>query len=312
MVLLLAVLAVPGAHAATQGGMPLALVTAETENELVAVELPSGRIVQRLHMPGDPQNVVANDHVAVVVSTRAGAVTLVDPRKLSVVRVFRGFRSPHIATLSPNGQFAYVTDDASGQLVVIGLARKRVLNRVFVGFGAHHMAFRPHHHELWIVMGERARSIHIVDTTHAAQPRGRGWLSPSGGLMHDLAFAPGGRRVWITHDDRSTVEVIDANTRRRLFEVVGGSPPQHVAFRRYAYVTSGNDGRLRRFSVAGRLLGVAATAPGSFNLDVGPTGMILTSSLTNGRLTALGLTGRKLLDDRVAPAARDVASVVVP
>jgi DNA-binding beta-propeller fold protein YncE len=313
LLLLLAVVAVPATHGARQGGHPVALVTAETQNQLLVVGLSTGTVERRLRMPDDPQNIEANDRVAVVVSTRAGAVTLVDTRQLSVTRVFRGFGSPHIAALSPNGQFAYVTDDARGQLVVIDLARKRILDRTFVGFGAHHMSFRPHHHELWIALGERARSIHIIDTSRPARPRGKGWFSPpGGGLMHDLSFAPGGRRVWVTYDDRPEVAVFDARTRKRLFTLAAGSPPQHVAFRRYAYVTSGNDGRLRIFSVAGRLLGVATVPSGSFNLDLSPAGGVLTSSLTNGSLTHLGISGRTLMSRRVGPATRDVASVIVP
>jgi DNA-binding beta-propeller fold protein YncE len=310
--LLVAILLLPAAsRASQQGGTPVALVTAETENQLLAVALPSGGVEKRLKMPADPQNVEANNNVAVVVSTRAGAVTLVDTQRLRVTRIFRGFGSPHIAALSPNGQFAYVTDDARGQLVVIGLARTRILDRVFVGFGAHHMAFRPHHHELWIALGERARSIHIIDTTNPAHPRPRGWFSPAGiGLMHDLAFAPGGRRLWITADDRSRVSVFDVRTRRRVFTLEAGSPPQHIAFRRYAYVTSGNDGRLRIFSVSGRLLGVATTPVGSYNLSTGWG--VLTSSLSNGTLTELGASGRLLLSKRVAPAARDVAFAMLP
>ena len=130
--------------------------------------------------------------------------------------------------------------------------------------------------------------------------------------MHDLAFPAGGRRVWIVYDDRPTVAVFDVRTRRRLLTLPAGSPPQHIAYRRYVYVTSGNDGRVRLFSVAGRLLGVAATAPGSFNLSLGTDGTLLTSSLTAGTLTELGISGRRLLDRRVAPAARDVAGVILP
>lgn len=309
---LVVLLVLPAAsHAARQGGEPVALVTAEATNQLVVVSLPDGRVKQRLHMPADPQNIEANQNVAVVVSTRAGAVTLLDAQRLRVIRIFRGFGSPHIAALSPNGQFAYVTDDARGQLVVIGLAHKRILDRVFVGVGAHHMAFRPHHHELWIVLGERARSIHIVDTTNPAHPRPRGWFSPSGGLMHDLAFAPDGRHVWVTYDDRPTIAVFDARSRRPLFTRAAGSPPQHVAFGRHVYVTSGNDGRLRIFSRVGRLLGVAVTPAGSFNLGLGG-GIVLTPSLTGGTLTELSDGGRRLGSTRVASAARDAALVVLP
>ena len=310
--LLVAILLLPAAsRAAPQGGTPVALVTAETEDQLLAVALPSGGVEKRLKMPADPQNVEANNSVAVVVSTRAGAVTLVDAQRLRVTRIFRGLGSPHIAALSPNGQFAYVTDDARGQLVVIGLARKRILDRVFVGFGAHHMTFRPHHHELWIALGERARSIHILDTTNPAHPRPRGWFSPAGGLMHDLSFAPDGRRLWVTYDDRPTISVFDARTRRVVLTRMAGSPPQHVAFGRFAYVTSGNDGRLRIFSIAGRLLGIAATPRGSYNLGLGG-GLVLTPSLTRGTLTALTDNGRRIGSTLAAPATRDAALVVLP
>jgi DNA-binding beta-propeller fold protein YncE len=312
LLVMLAILVVPSSNAADLGGEPVALVTAEVQNSLLAVDSSSGRILRRLAVPADPQNVEANDHTAVVVSTRGRAVTLVDTQRLAVTHVFRGFGSPHIAAISPDGDYAYVTDDTRGQLVVIGLARKRIIHRIFVGFGAHHMAFRPHHHELWIVLGERARSIHIVDTSDPAHPHVKGFFSPPGGLMHDLAFAYGGRRLWITYDDRPTVGVFDVATRRQLFVVPAGSPPQHVAIGRYAYVTSGNDGRLRIFSVAGRLLGLASTAPGSFNLAIGSDATVLTPSLTTGVLTRLGSTGRRLFQRRVAVAARDAAPVVLP
>ncbi|HYX77499.1 MAG TPA: cytochrome D1 domain-containing protein, partial [Gaiellaceae bacterium] len=256
LVVTLAVAAIPSSNAARLGGTPVALVTAETRNELVAVELPSGRILGRLHVPADPQNVVTTNQLAVVVSTRAGAVTLVDPTPLRIVRVFRGFAAPHMPAVSSDGRFAYVTDDARGQLVTIDLHRRRITSSVFVGLGAHHLAFRPRHHELWIVLGERARSIRIVDTTNPAHPRPRGSFSPAGGLMHDLAFPAGGRRVWIAYDDQPTVAVFDAQTKRRLLTLPAGTPPQHVAVRRYVYVTSGNDGSVRIFSVGGRLLGL--------------------------------------------------------
>ena len=82
--LLVAILLLPAAsRAAPEGGTPVALVTAETENQLLAVALPSGGVEKRLKMPADPQNVEANNSVAVVVSTRAGAVTLVDTQRLT-------------------------------------------------------------------------------------------------------------------------------------------------------------------------------------------------------------------------------------
>jgi DNA-binding beta-propeller fold protein YncE len=320
--LLLAILAVPAASdaAPSKGGPTAALVTAETENALLVVDLHSGRVLRRLAMPSDPGNVetTRTGDTAAVVSTTAGAVTLLFVPHLRVERTIRGFAEPHIAAFSPNGRYLYVTDDARGELVVIGVARARVLRRIFVGRGAHHIAVRPDGRQLWIALGERATAITVVDTRRAAHPRVTAHVDPRG-LAHDLAFAPDGRKVWVTYDDRSSVAVFAARTGRRLHVIRAGSPPQHIAFAsypyvptgRYAYVTSGKDGRLRIFSLRGRLLGVAPTPVGSFNLDIGDD-LVLISSLTRGTLTELKGTGGRIWTKRIASAARDAAFAALP
>ena len=316
--LLLAILAVPAAsQAARQGGEPVALVTAETQNALLVVDLASGQVIRRIQMPADPQNVETTraDRAAAVVSTRAGAVTLLSLPLLRIRRTIHGFAEPHIAAFSPDGRYLYVTDDLRGELTVIGVRRARVLRRIVVGRGAHHIAVRPDGRRLWIALGERATRITVVDTKRA---RVVGHVDPRG-LAHDLAFAPGGATVWVTYDDRSRVAVFNARTGRRLRSLAAGSPPQHVAFGpqpfvptgRYAYVTSGNDGRLRIFSLRGRLLGVAPTPVGSFNVGLGD-GLVLTPSLTRGTLTQLRSNGGRIWTKRVAPAARDAAVAVLP
>ena len=47
--------------------------------------------------------------------------------------------------------------------------------------------------------------------------------------------------------------------------------------------------------------GVASVPSGSFNLDLSPAGGVLTSSLTNGSLTHLGISGRILLSGESVP-----------
>jgi DNA-binding beta-propeller fold protein YncE len=315
---LLAILAVPASHAARQGGEPVALVTAETQSQLLAVGLPSGRIIRRLRMPADPENVEPGARIALVVSPDSGAVTLVDVQRLHVRKVLRGFGAPHIALHLPvpYSQFAYVTDDARGQLDVIRLSTGRVLKRIFVGFGAHHMSLSPDDRRLWIALGERARSIAVVDSTRPASPRLIGRVDPKG-LAHDLAFDPDGSMVWVTYDDRSTIAVLSARTGRRLYSLPAGSPPQHIVFGEgryapYALVTSGNDGTLRIFGRRRRrTVRTLRTPPGSFNVAFDGS-FILTSSLTRGTLSAFDFRGRGLLAKRLAPAARDVALVVLP
>jgi DNA-binding beta-propeller fold protein YncE len=303
----------PASEAGAGGGSPIAFVTAETTNQLVAVDLPSGRIVKRLRMPADPQNVAVCGGTAAVVSVRAGTVTLVDASTLRIRRILRGFASPHIPACSLDGRYIYVTDDARGQLAVIG---DRLLRKVFVGYGAHHVAVSPDQPRLWIALGERARSISVVDTTDPARPRLIGHVNPRG-LTHDLAFGPGGRRVWVTYDAGPLVRIFDAVTQRPLKALYGGAPPQHVAFNPYsrhdhAYVTSGDEGTLRVFALpATRPLRTVRLPAGSFNVSTSGS-FVITSSLTKGTVTELSDSGRLLLNERVARSARDVAVAVVP
>jgi protein MpaA len=292
---------------------PRALVTAETENRLLAVDVGSGRIVRRWTLPADPENVEAYAGQAAVVSTKAGAVTILDTRTLKVERIVRGLGSPHIAAFSPDGEYLYVTDDARGQLDVI---RNRVIRRIFVGYGAHHLTFSPDQKRAWVVLGERARSIAVVDTHIAARPRLIGHVDPHG-LAHDAAFTPDGRHVWVAYDDRPYLRVFDARTGRPGARVYAGSPPAHVrfddasgltAYRSLAYVTSGNDATLRVFNW--HILSVVRTvptAPGSFNLAVDRC-LVAVSSLTGGNVTVYR-GARRLLAERAAPAARDVALI---
>src|ERR671925_2353527 len=86
-----------GGGSARGGGSPVALVTAETQNELLAIALPSGKVLRRLRMPADPENVAAvGGKYAVVVSPRAGAVTVLSTPSLHIVRILRGFSDPHM------------------------------------------------------------------------------------------------------------------------------------------------------------------------------------------------------------------------
>jgi hypothetical protein len=304
--------------AAPRGGTPLALVTAETLNQLLAVELPSGRIVRRFRMPADPENIETSAQSAIVVSPRAGAVTLLSIAPLRVVKVLRGFGAPHIALIPPfsSGRLAYVTDDARGQLVVIQLDRRRIVSRTFVGRGAHHMTVSPDGTRLWVALGERAQRIAVVDLKRPARPPLVGYVDPHG-LAHDVSFSPTGKVVWVTYDDRSRVGIFSARTGKLLRTLPAGSPPQHVAFdqtstARHAYVTSGNDGSLQVFAFrTGKLVRTYRTPYGSFNLGI-YGGLLLIPSLYRGTLTELTGTGRIVLSKRVAPAARDAAVAVLP
>jgi DNA-binding beta-propeller fold protein YncE len=308
--LLLMAVAAAGVLPATS--RPVALVTAETENAVIAVSLSDGRrrVIGRVSLPADPENIeVGNGGTAVLMSAKAGAVSLVDSRSLRVIKVLSGFRSPHIAAKSPGGEWVYITDDATGILSVVDVARARVVARAFVGIGAHHMSVSPDGRRLWIALGERARTIVVVRLRRPDRPAVLTRFDP-GFEVHDLAFSPSGRTVWVTTSSRRSVEVFAAATRRRLYSVPAGAPPQHVVFGgRFAYVTSGYDRRIEMVNGSnGRVLRSVRVPYGSFNLATA-RGLVVISSLLRGTVTELDSRLRVLRTMKVAPAARDVALV---
>lgn len=100
--------------------------------------------------------------------------------------LLRGWRSPHIPAMSPDGEYAYVTDGASGRVAAIALS-----------------------------------DLRVDDPGH---PQVIGRFSP-GYLVHDLRFTPDGGRVWVTAADRSYVGVFSARRHRLLFRVPAGPRP---------------------------------------------------------------------------------------
>jgi len=291
------------------GGTPVALVTAESKNEVLAVSLPGGKVLRRVHIP-DPQAIAAGPTGPAVVVSPEGAVTLLDWRSLKVLAVLRSFRSPQIAAITPDGEWVYVTDAATGDLSVIELLTRRIVDRVYVGAGAHHLAISPDFRRAWIALGETAHTIVELDTSKANLPRVIGHIHPRI-AAHDLAFAPNSRTVWISSARAAYVSVLNANNGRLIATVPAGSGPQHIAFSPYvhprAYITSGYGSSLEMADVDTRRVLRRVPAPdGSFNLATAG-GLVVASSLLDGTVSEYTTTLHRWMSANVAPATRDVA-----
>ena len=299
----------PEALARRLGGTPLALVTADLESSIVAVDLSSGLVARRIRTPADPRSIeTVYRGSALVAHTALGRLTLVDSR-LQVHAIEGELGAPRYAAASPRSRYAYVSDSARAEIAVVDLRSRRVVGRTPVGGPVRHLSIDRAGRSLWAVLGNVAPTVAILDTSQAVHPRLRGRIRPPFNA-HDVGFTPGGRRVWLTSGDEQRLAIYDARSARLLKTLRGDAPPQHVTFLgNHAYVSSGDDGLLRVHRLDGRLLRTTRIPVGSYNVQQG-WGRILTPSLSLGTFCLLDERGGLQLRRDVARSSHDACFVV--
>jgi DNA-binding beta-propeller fold protein YncE len=240
----------PHAFAASLEGTSVALVTADLESRLVAVDLASGRVLRHVETVAFPRSIETVGSTAVVAHSERGVVSLV--RNLEVRRVLHGFAEPRYTAAHPDERHAYVTDAKAGEVVAVDVVQGRIVGRVAVGARARHLTIDPRGRTLWIALGSEAHEIAVVDVSRAGHPRPVRRFRPPF-LAHDVGWSPDGKLVWVSSGDRWELAVYDARTGRVVARPTGDQPPQHVTFAGgRAYVTSGWSGTLRVHHVDGR------------------------------------------------------------
>jgi DNA-binding beta-propeller fold protein YncE len=304
----------PSSSAALPAVRSVALVTAETANEVIAVSLgpQGGHVLRRVHL-AEPLMIASGTHGPAVVVDPSGVVTLLAWHTLRPIKVFHSFERPKVAAVAPGGLFAFVTDEGTGELSVIDLARRSIVGRVFVGLGAHHLGISPDGRRVWVALGETARTIVRVDTANPRKPQVLGRFQPKFGA-HDVSFAPDGRTVWVTSPSRSTVSGYTLGG-TLLWTAGAGKPPGHVAFSGgKALVPSGYGSLLSAFTwrSPSRAPDRASAPYGSFNLATYGR-FVVTTSLFTGQVSEYRVSDlHRLWTANVAPAVRYVAISVWP
>jgi len=274
MVLLLVALAllalVPASSAKDHAPKPVAFVSAEDDDQLVAVDLTSSRVVGRIRVPDGPHNVAAaGGRWVLVTSPPAGAVTLVDGFSRKVVKVFRGFGYPHDVEFDAESGRAYVTDESRGQIVVIDPFARRIVSRFRVG---------PRPHDLAI--GDVALVTHSSsnpDVTTAALPLGRARVVRQLGVRgpaHDITSQPDSATFYVTYWGTGSVAAVDWTRGRVLWRRKVGTLVHHVQFDYFAgdrlWATDNMSGRVYLLSARnGRVLRTLSGCPGAHHVALG-------------------------------------------
>jgi DNA-binding beta-propeller fold protein YncE len=286
----------------------IALVTADLEARLVAVDLATGRIRRYVQTLPQPRSIETVGGTAVVAHSELGVITLVRGETLEIARVLRGFGEPRYTAGHPDGRHAYVTDAERGEVIVLDVVRGRVLGREQVGHLARHITIDPSGRRLWVALGKTAKEIAIVGISRPARPRLIGVIRPPF-LAHDVGWTPDGARVWVSSGDREELAVYNPRTGKLLRRLAGDEPPQHVSFRGgRAYVTSGDSGTLRVHRVNGDALRTTAVPEGSYNVQQAH-GWVVTPGWGRGSLCILDAAGRLVRRKQVARSSHDACII---
>lgn len=295
--LLLAAAALPVAvHA-----LPYALVTADTEAHVAAVDLVTGLVRERVPTRPGPRSIERVGETAVVAHTAVGAVSIL--RGLRVRHVLDDLVEPRYTAAAHDGRHAFVTDSGSAQLVTVDVLRGVVVARLELTLWPRHLSLSRDGRTLWVGLGTASPTVAVVDVRDPRRPHLRGHVRPPF-AAHDVGFAPSGR-VWVTAGEARTIAVYDHGEPRTL---AADAAPQHVTFLGgRAFVTSGDDGTLRIYEErTARLLRMLRIPVGSYNVQF-HGGRVLTPSLAAGTLCVLDARGRLRERVHVAPSCHDAA-----
>jgi DNA-binding beta-propeller fold protein YncE len=293
----------PEAMARELGGTPTVLVTADLESHVVALELLTGRRLREIPTHPGPRSIEQVGNLALVAHTEHGALSVIDGATLRVRQVIGGFREPRYAAAAHDGRHAFVTDSGNGTVAVVDVVAGKVARRLALGGPARHISYDASRRLLWVALGTKARRVAVVDVSQL-QLLAR-FAPPF--LAHDVGLAPGGRS-WVTSGGARELAVYRRGRRLRL---EADAPPQHVTFLDgRVFVTSGDDGTLRVYDSAGRLLRTTRIPTGSYNVQHAFGGMILMPSLSRGTLCIADARGRVLRTVRVARSSHDACFVM--
>jgi outer membrane protein assembly factor BamB len=298
----------PDALASALGGTPTALVTADLESHVVAVEITTARRLREIETLAGPRSIERVGNVAVVGHTEEGAVSIIDGATLRVRRVIGGFTEPRYAVALPDERHALVSDSGTGELFVLDAQRGRIVGRASLGGQARHLSFDARSRRATVALGNKAERVAIVDLRSPTRPRLIRRFAPPF-LAHDVGvFADG--RTWVTSG--AARELALYRRGRLVARFAGDAPPQHVTFAAgRAFVTSGDDGLLRVYSAAtGRLIATSRIPTGSYNVQHAWGGRVLMPSLSRGTLCIADARGRVLRQVDVAQSSHDACFVL--
>lgn len=194
-----------------------------------------------------------------VANEGADTVSVLDATSFQALASVRVGRMPHNVQVSPDGKFAWVTNngepdqmaDASahkgmapgahgamaqpGAVWVIDTGTQAVVARVPVGMHPAHVVVSPDGRLAYVTNGGD-NSVSVIDTS----ARKLVASIPVGPFPHGLRISPDGKEVYVANLKGGTVSVIDTASQKAVAQVAVGKGPAQTGFTpdgRWAFVS---------------------------------------------------------------------------
>ena len=283
----------------------LVFVTADTESNVVVVDLDLGVVHSHIATRPGPRSIERVGETAVVAHSVLGEFSLIDTRTLQVRHVLTGLGEPRYTAGTADGRHAFVTDSGHTDLVTVDLLHGTVVGRLKLTQWPRHLSLARDGRTLWVGLGTSAKELAVVDVSNPLRPQLRGHVRPPF-LLHDVAITPDGKRAWVTAGASSDVAVYDVRSARLLQKLPSDRGPQHVSFTAgRAFVTSGAAGTLRLYDESSmQLLGMTELPVGSYNVQFAGR-LVLSPSLNAGTLCVVDRNGMLKQRMHVAASSHD-------
>lgn len=303
-----------GASAGTDGGAEEAYVAVQAEGLVVAVLLDAGKVTARIRVPRGPRNVTVtgDGRFILVTSPPAGKVTMIDAFTHRVVKVFGGFGRPHDVAIA--GRYAYVTDEARGQLAVLDLKARQLMAKVAVGARPNALAVGDF---AWVTHGPHSNLLTGVDLSDPRHPTVFDRFN-AGGLARRITRRPDSENVYLTFWRSGEMAAFDTFRRRALWRRSVGAWVSHVAFDYYdgqrLWATDRETGAVLAVSSRdGRVLRRLRDCPGARGVHFGPgRGHIVAACHDAGTLLVLDPVAERRTNVKVGRGPHGVAVAFVP
>jgi YVTN family beta-propeller protein len=146
----------------------------------------------------------ASTGLAFVVNRDSNDVAVIDTRTRQIVGRFPVGESPHMAAVSPDGQFVYTTGQEDDTLTVTRLPDFHTVTKVRVGRGPEHLDVAPDGQRVYVANFEGG-TLSVVDARELRETRRlAGFRHP-----HNITISKTGHRAYVANLGSDQVHVVD-------------------------------------------------------------------------------------------------------